>query len=109
MSNKNRKAQVSDAVMWTAATLIIIVILIIFIYASAILGKARSVANVGGKFFSNYDRTQDLLMDKSLSVYFLTKEDSGLYNKLKSMDYLIDLDDRIKEIKYALDNGKKKE
>lgn len=39
----NRRGQIGETLTWVVATLIIIFVLIIFIYASVALGKAKSV------------------------------------------------------------------
>ncbi len=39
----NKKAQLSDAMVWLLATIAIVVLLVFFVYASDILGKVNSV------------------------------------------------------------------
>lgn len=39
----SKKAQVGESVTWIIATLIIVMILLIFIYASVILGKTKNI------------------------------------------------------------------
>ena len=39
----SKKAQVGESVTWIIATLIIVMILLIFIYASVILGKTKTI------------------------------------------------------------------
>lgn len=40
---KNKRAQVGETLTWIVATIIIIFILLIFIYASVALGKAKAI------------------------------------------------------------------
>ena len=42
-NRKNKKAQVGETITWIVATLIIIGILLIFIYASVAMAKAKSI------------------------------------------------------------------
>jgi ABC-type phosphate transport system permease subunit len=41
-NKKNKKAQVGESITWIIATIILVVILIIFIYASVALSKTKS-------------------------------------------------------------------
>ena len=42
---KNQKAQIGETVTWIVATLIIIFILVTFIFAASLMGKAKSIAS----------------------------------------------------------------
>jgi len=49
MSNrrlKNNKAQVSDIMTWVVATIIIILILVVFIYASSLLAQKTKIIKI---------------------------------------------------------------
>ena len=74
---KNRKAQVGDTVTWFVATVAIVVILAISIFASSFaFGKNAGV---------NLIETTDVLASKSLFSYVLTKDANGktTYEQLK--------------------------
>lgn len=43
LNYKKKKGQVSDTMTWIIATLIIVVILLVFIWASSIISEARNV------------------------------------------------------------------
>lgn len=43
----NKKAQIGEAMAWIVATIVIIVILLIFIYVSSILAKAKNISFSG--------------------------------------------------------------
>lgn len=44
----NKKAQLSDVMSWIVATLVIIVVLVFFIYASSLLAQKSKVVGVTG-------------------------------------------------------------
>jgi hypothetical protein len=74
---KNRKAQIGDTITWFAATIAIMVILAISIFASSFaFGKGGGV---------NFIKTTDVLATKSLFSYVLTKDANGkmIYTELK--------------------------
>lgn len=60
----NKRAQTSEAMTWIVATLIIIVLLGISIYAASLLSKTK-VMN-----YKEEDRSQDVVMEESLFAYF---------------------------------------
>jgi len=43
MLNKTKRAQVSDTLTWIVATMIIVFVLLLFIYVSGLLGKAKNL------------------------------------------------------------------
>jgi hypothetical protein len=74
---KNTKAQISDAVTWMVATIVIIVLLGITLYVTSSLGVIKDVS------FSKTISLEDNIADKSLYGYLLTTEgDSNIYEEL---------------------------
>ena len=72
----NKKAQVSDTIMWVVATVIIITILIISVFISS--------TKIGGNKEIVPTKTTDTLATKTLYAYLLTKQNSETnYNYLK--------------------------
>lgn len=66
----NKKAQVGESLMWLVATIAIIVILIIGIYAAIALGKAKEVTSVfsGNSQISYYYPVERAKTDFALSI-----------------------------------------
>lgn len=103
---KTKKGQTGETITWIVATIIIIVLLIFFIYVSSMFGKAKKIGVYSEEVFSTkYSRTQDLILEKSLFVYFslddLDKKEA-IYNHLKILEknnkLYIDLDRKIFEM-----------
>lgn len=73
MSNKiNRKAQVSETIVWIVATLIIIVVLIGAIFISSVLGKTKGVHFDNSKI--SLDSNANVLNTKTNFAYSLASE-----------------------------------
>ena len=72
----NKKAEVGETVTWVAATVIVIVILLVSIWFSSFsFFKTKKV---------DYTKTEDVLASKSLFSYILTKENDGtVYSEIK--------------------------
>jgi len=90
-----KKAQIGETMTWVVATLTIIVILIISIYITSALAITKKTIK-----YKEYDRENDLLLEKSLFAYFLLEESQrdALYDKLKDIEFHDDLDDKLEEI-----------
>ena len=65
MLNKNKTAQLSDAMTWIVATLIIILILVIFIFASETITKYKSISSLNLIGDENSDDTIDIIKMKN--------------------------------------------
>ena len=81
----NKKAQSGETVTWIVATLIIIVILLIAIYASFALAKAQKIITTGknpSALNSKYSGTSDLIAAKCLTGFLSTNENGIVYSKL---------------------------
>ena len=95
----NKTAQVGETMTWVVATIIIIAVLIVSIYAASLLANTKKTLS-----YEKEKSESDLLMEKSLFAYFLvddTKKDF-IYNKLKQQEFNIDLDDKRDEIEGVL-------
>jgi len=110
MLNKifNKRGQASEAMTWIAATLIIIVLLGISIYAASLLSKLKII---------NYEtdgRTQDIVMEESLFSYF-SVQDSAVQNiifeNLEKMNqeekFYSDFNSKFQQIKFNLEKNEK--
>ena len=95
---KIKKAQIGETMTWIIATIVIIVILISSIYISSLLGEAKSIIS-----YNNFNRKNDLLMEKSVFAYFLSEKSQAIYGKIKQQELYGDLDDKIKEIQEVLE------
>lgn len=105
MLSKNKRGQMSEGLSWIVATIVIIVLLAISIYATTALAKSKSI-NYGNSFLGKYSRTQDLIMEKSLFAYFLIKDSSvksNVYDELEKMSkdgkFYSDFDSTFKKLK----------
>lgn len=72
---KNRKAQVGEIVTWIVATLIIIVVLITFIYASSILAQKTKIIKVKNLKIG-LEEEADWLETKTSLTYSLASEEN---------------------------------
>lgn len=92
----NKKGQLGETMTWIVATLVILVLLALSLYAADFLAKAKS--NPSSFFSLDYSKTDDILMDNSLFAYFNTKDSgikSKIYEDLKKIseqDFLEDYD-----------------
>jgi hypothetical protein len=103
MLNKNKKAQVADSVTWIVATIVIIVLLVLFIFGASMLGSTRVVK---GEFresllSKSYADKTDLFLVKSLITYYQLDEAGKKYlgKELKILD-----DKNYFEVNYTIKN-----
>jgi len=75
----NKKAQVGESITWVVATIIVIVLLLIFIYASILLSKTKSLES--GKENSEY--SFDWINSKTQIAYSINDK-----NKDKIEDWI---------------------
>ncbi len=98
----NKKGQTSEAMTWIVATLIIIVLLGISLYAASLLSKLKII---------NYEkekRTQDIIMEESLFTYFSIQDSSiqeKIFNGLEKMneEKKEELNSKFQQIKFNLE------
>lgn len=78
----NRRGQLSDAMVWLVATIIIVVLLVGFIYAADLMGKANAVRRTSKEILLNDESEENinLLEEKTKIAYGLN---SGNKNKIE--------------------------
>lgn len=78
----NKKGQLSDAMVWIIATVIVVVILFVFVYASNILGKANSIKKDSKELLveNSPEENINLFEEKTLLAY---KINSANKNKIQ--------------------------
>ena len=95
MLNNKNKGQIGETMPWVVATIIIVVILIISVYAASLLANTRKTLS-----YQKEKIESDLLMEKSLFAYFSandTKKDL-IYSELKKQEFDVNLDNKRDEI-----------
>ena len=104
----NKKGQASEAMTWIAATLIIIVLLGISIYAASLLSKLKIID------YETEERTQDIVMEESLFSYFSIKDSdvqSKIFKSLEKMNqeenFYEDFNSKFQQIKFNLEKNEK--
>lgn len=65
----NKKGQISDTMNWIIATIIIVVVLMLFVYASSVLSKTKVVSYKGPE-------TKVDLLETKTSLAFLINDDN---------------------------------
>ena len=80
-SAKNSRGQVADTATWIIATIVIIFVLMISVYAASKIGRTSVIS---GLF--NDDKNQEILVEQSFHAYLLTKNSNGVafYNQISS-------------------------
>lgn len=104
---KNKKAQIGETMTWVVATIVIIAILITSLYITAKLAESKKVIHyVKGVFSEEYERTDDLIMEKSIFSYFLVEDEEKktfIYDQLRGQEFHTDFEDKFEEIKQNLE------
>ena len=77
----NKKAQISETMTWIIATIAIITILLIFIYASSILAEKEKVLHLFGKSSVQRDAAVDWLAVKTIQALDRDSADEPKINK----------------------------
>lgn len=92
MRKMNNKGQVSDAVTWIVATIVIVIIMMFFVFGASILANTKDIGKYKASLFSPEEEiNDDIFLKKNLFTYFDTiKED----NKKKIMSNLEARDSR---------------
>ena len=72
----NRRGILSDAMTWIVATIVIVILLIIFIYSANILGKANALRQNAKEILinDNSEGNIDLFEEKTLMGYKINLE-----------------------------------
>ena len=100
----NKRGQTSEAMTWIVATLIIIVLLGISIYATSLLSKLKIID------YGTEERSQDVVMEESLFSYFSIKDSTvqeKVFESLEKMSqeekFYEDFDSKFTQIKFNLE------
>lgn len=101
---RNKKGQTSEAMTWIVATLIIIVLLGISLYAASLLSKLKIID------YEREKRTQDIVMEESLFAYFSVKDSSvqeKIFNGLEKMneEEKEEFNSKFQQIKFNLEKN----
>lgn len=98
-TNSSKRGQIGETMTWVIATIIIVVILIISVYAASLLANTRKTLS-----YQKEKIESDLLMEKSLFAYFSTNDikKNLIYDKLKQQEFSVDLDNKRDEIEGVL-------
>ena len=80
---------------WVVATIVIVVILVLSIYITSVLAVSKKVIK-----YKDYDRENDLILEKSLFTYFLldSSQQEIIYDTLANQEYYVDFGDKLEEI-----------
>ena len=104
----NKRGQTSEAMTWVVATLIIIVLLGISLYAASLLSKLKIID------YGVEERTQDIVMEESLFSYFSVQDSAVrdiLFENLKKMNqeekFYSDFNSKFQQIKFNLEKNEK--
>ena len=106
MLNKifNKRGQASEAMTWIVATLIIIVLLGISLYAASLLSKLKIID------YGVEERTQDIVMEESLFSYFSVQDSAvkdKIFGTLEKMNneekFYADFNSKFQQIKFNLE------
>ena len=99
-----KRSQTSEAMTWVVATLIIIVLLGISIYAASFLSKSKVMK------YKTEKRSQDILMEKSLFSYFLVQNSilqEKIFESLEKMNqeekFYEEFNSKFQQIKFNLE------
>ena len=105
----NKKGQVAETMTWAVATIIIIVTLVVSIFLSSKIADANDLIYSPKKILeSDYKRTEDLIMVKSVFVYFLSEGENKnlvygwLNEKSDDEDFFIDFKEKIEELNLVI-------
>ena len=104
----NKRGQTSEAMTWIVATLIILVLLGISLYATSLLSKLKITD------YKTDGRTQDVVMEESLFSYFSIKESvvqEKVFENLEKMNqeekFYEDFNSKFQQIKFNLEKNEK--
>lgn len=69
----NKRAQISDTIMWIVATIAVVVILLISMFLTTVIGKTNFISFLGT------EKETDLFISKSFFSFLLTKESGKIF------------------------------
>jgi len=72
----NKKSQVSEIMTWVVATIIILSLLLVFVYASSLLAQKTKIIKAKDLRI-DFEKEVDLLETKNLIAYDLASENEG--------------------------------
>jgi uncharacterized protein (UPF0333 family) len=80
---RDKRGQVSDTMTWVVATLIIIVILLVFIYASSVFAKAKGIGRFAKDVFSSgdYEVEVDWIKAKTSFAYRIIQGNKAMIDE----------------------------
>jgi hypothetical protein len=81
MAKYNRRGQVADTMTWIVATIIIVLVLILFVYASSILAKTKGIERFVKGLFSEDDEEVDWIKVKTDLAYEIEDKNKALIEK----------------------------
>jgi len=89
----NNRGQISETMTWIIATIVIVVVLIISVYASILLAKKTNILNAGKILNGDgAESSSDFLETKSLQSYFLTpaekREEAKIWVQNNKIEFL---------------------
>lgn len=87
-----KSAQVADTATWIVATIVVIFILMISVYAASKIGRTSGISGLFGD-----NQNQEILAEQSFQAYLLTKDSEGtnFYNKISSSGKIDSTDELI--------------
>lgn len=80
-NGSNSRGQVADTMTWIVATIIIITILVLFVYASSVLAKTKSVGRFAKGLFSEDDNGADWIKVKMDFAYGIEDENKEVISQ----------------------------
>lgn len=89
---KNNRAQVAETATWIIATIVIIFILMISVYAASKIGRTSGISSL-----SATEKNQEVLAQQSFHAYLLTKNANNVnfYNQISSSGKIDSTDELI--------------
>ncbi len=74
--NFNKKAEIGTTMTWIVATVIIVIMLLIFLFGASLLAGLKKAQVAGGDLFvsSDYTRTDKWINTKSAMAYLITSD-----------------------------------
>ncbi len=90
---KNSRGQVADTATWIVATIVIIFVLMVSVYAASKIGRNFELPGI----LSSSEKTQEILTQQSFHAYLLTKNPNGInfYNQISSAGNINSTDELI--------------
>lgn len=78
----NKRAQIGETLTWVIATLIIIFILVVFVYASVLMGKAKTIN--ANKLSAKFSETKSEISWIEMKTFFAYSINDENKNKIES-------------------------